>query len=142
AEFKTRYVRPVSAQAVGGPIRRNIVGCAVGEKIAENGPTGDQALVVFVRTKLGADDVPAEMLIPKKFDNYVTDVVPVGDIKPHAVFAKAEGPPAYCGSSISPRGAATGTAGCLVVLQNGKLCILSNNHVLAQVNAGIRRSTV
>jgi hypothetical protein len=141
-DFKARYVGPAVPQTTG-PRRRNIVGCGIGEKSTRNGPTGDLALVAFVRAKLNSDDVPTETLIPKKFGNYFTDVVEVGNVKAFGLgFRETEGPPARCGSSISPRGAPTGTAACLVALQNGKLCILSNNHVLAQCNNGSKGDVI
>ena len=51
-------------------------------------------------------------------------------------FRDQEKPPIRGGSSIGHPNGDTGTLGALVVLDDGKLCILSNNHVIAAVNAG------
>jgi hypothetical protein len=120
--------------------RENIRGFAVGYKQTDGRFTGELAVRVYVRDKVsGAQAVQDAARIPPWVEvdgrRVATDVVEVGDIVPLGVrdFTR----PAPGGSSIgygpSPVGV-TGTMACLVVLSDGKLCLLTNNHVIGDIN--------
>jgi hypothetical protein len=79
--------------------------------------------------------VSAAARVPEQVAGFPTDVEAIGEVILHS-FAQRYPRPVPCGVSISNINlGGSGTLGCLVVLNNGKLCILSNNHVLANENA-------
>jgi hypothetical protein len=86
--------------------------------------------------------VPQAERIPVAWNGMPTDVVEVGVIQAQQdLFGLQQGfrrreKPAKGGSSIGHVDITAGTLGCLVARSNGDLCILSNNHILANVNQG------
>jgi hypothetical protein len=115
--------------------RENIVGFAVGLRYAAKALTGQLAVKVFVREKLPMDQVAAAARVPTQVAGMDTDVEAIGEVVLHS-YASRYPRPVPCGVSISNINLnGSGTLGCLVVLNSGKLCILSNNHVLANENA-------
>src|SRR5437764_665059 len=62
-----------------------------------------------------------------------TDEIEIGEILAFGSFRQRE-KPALGGSSVGHVNVTAGTLGCLVMLEDDSLCILSNNHVLANVN--------
>src|SRR5439155_6301701 len=64
---------------------------------------------------------------------YPTDVEEVGEIVAFT-YSRRFPRPVPCGVSCGHVQITAGTLGCLVVLNNNRLCILSNNHVLANEN--------
>jgi hypothetical protein len=115
--------------------RENIVGFAVGLRYASNSLTGHLAVKVFVRDKLPLERVAPSARVPTQIAGFPTDVEAIGEIILHS-FAQRYPRPVPCGVSVSNINLpGSGTLGCLVVLNNGKLCMLSNNHVLANENA-------
>jgi hypothetical protein len=128
-------VAAFAAAATDTAGRENIVGFAVGLRYASNSLTGHLAVKVFVRDKLPLDRVAPSARVPTQIAGFPTDVEAIGEIILHS-YAQRYPRPVPCGVSISNVDlAGSGTLGCLVVLNNGKLCILSNNHVLANENA-------
>jgi hypothetical protein len=136
----------VKAQSVGGTSGRlgleNIQGVFIGKKTSNGRPTGKLALTVHVGKKVSAaSTIDSSALIPPVVKvggrEFPTDVVPVGRNIAYQGYRDFE-EPARGGCSIGyPEGTRpTGTLGCLVVLDDGKLCILSNNHVIAAVDSG------
>jgi len=111
--------------------RSNILGTAIGEKESNGAPTGEWAVALYVREKLPRNQI-ADGLIPREVDGFKTDVVPVGDIVPHAGYRDFERP-ARCGSSCAHEGSTAGTIGA-VCYRGSRLLVLSNNHVLALTN--------
>jgi hypothetical protein len=83
----------------------------------------DSAAFIPRIVKVGKQEIP-------------TDVESVGDIVAQVGFRDRQPPPVQAGSSIGHPNGETGTFGSLVVLADKKVCILSNNHVLAALNAG------
>ena len=91
-----------------------------------------------------------DLRVPPTIGNYPTDVVEVGEIwanpavvidaSAQAVFTNRNRP-AVAGDSIGHVNITAGTLGCLVNV-GGKLCILSNNHVLANVNQGANGNSI
>lgn len=129
----------ISSQTALGPAGpHNVVGSFIGEKWTNGKPTGNLAVVVMVRTKFGDEDVPDEAALPQSVagdghGDELVDVWEVGDVIPY--YRNRETPARY-GASIGLQNIpATGTLGCLVrMAADDKLCILSNNHVMANVN--------
>lgn len=105
----------------------NVVGVGYGAKEVDKRPTADVAVRVYVRNKLRRDEVPAAALVPDEVDGLPTDVISVGDV---ALLR-----PVRCGVSVGHFGITAGTLGCLLQVDDDESrYILSNNHVLADVN--------
>jgi hypothetical protein len=111
----------------------NIVGWGIGEKVVAGRYIGLPAVKVFVAEKLSPDEVSEEALVPEEIDGYSTDVEEVGDV--NALRFTGRYRPAPGGSSVGHIRVTAGTLGCLVIRNNRHICILSNNHVLANSNA-------
>lgn len=110
----------------------NIVGWALGEKKTGGGFTGDPCVIVYVRKKLPRNRLEGAAEIPAEIQGYPTDIVEVGVIRAHSFTGPEK--PVRGGASIGHVNVTAGTFGCLVQLDNDKLCILSNNHILANEN--------
>lgn len=130
----------------------NVVGVAPSLKVTDGKPTKTWSLTVLVEKKV-AKVAKAEM-VPATIDGVPTDVVEVGELKPHVFNAKVR--PTLPGYSIGHFEITAGTFGCLVrdirrcccklekdcgctPMQQecrGDYLILSNNHVLANTNQG------
>jgi hypothetical protein len=116
--------------------RQNVVACGLGYKISEGQTTSELSLIVSVTQKVPREQLMPQDLIPKSLEGMLTDVVETGRIRAQV----AEDPrgrfrPAQPGISIGHRDITAGTFG-LLVQRNGAPFILSNNHVLADSNAG------
>lgn len=112
--------------------RRNVVAVGVGRKVVAGRETDQLAIVASVIAKRPREALPASELVPPMVDGVPTDVVPTGPIfafqSPTSRFRPAPG-----GVSLGHVGITAGTLGCLV-RKNGRLYILSNNHVIANSN--------
>ncbi len=112
----------------------NVVAVGVGLKIAGDVQTNEASVVVSVIKKLPLIQLAESAMVPKTLGGVKTDVVETGKI-----FALQDPTqkmrPARPGISIGHYQITAGTLGCLVEL-NGEVFILSNNHVLANSNAG------
>jgi hypothetical protein len=112
----------------------NVVATGVGFKIAGDVQTNEPAVVVSVVKKLPVIQLSESSLVPKTLGGMKTDVVETGKI-----FAlqdpRQKMRPARPGISLGHYQITAGTLGCLVQ-RNGQVYILSNNHVLANSNAG------
>lgn len=110
------------------PMAGNVAGIGYGAKTVDHRPTTETALRVYVRTKMPRQRLTGRELVPSEVNGKVTDVIPVGDVVVHAR-------PVRCGVSIGHRDITAGTLGCLVRVDGDEQPhILSNNHVLANVN--------
>lgn len=115
--------------------RENIVGFGVGFRYTANNLSGDVVAKVYVKEKLPLRDLSPNSHVPPAIDGIPTDVEQIGEAILHS-YAKRYPRPVPCGVTVSNIGLnGSGTLGCLVILNNNKLCILSNNHVLANENA-------
>jgi hypothetical protein len=137
----------------------NVVGIGVGVKWKKGQPTGEPALVVLVSQKLEKDQVSKANLVPAKLAEMQTDVLAVGypfagAIEPQDIGIQTLAKrvrPARGGYSVGHINITAGTIATCVydILPGGtvsppthgvgipsKYYILSNNHVLANVNAG------
>lgn len=125
----------VAAESAGSylsaiPLDSNIQGFGFGTKMTGSSIGSEVAVRVYVRAKLAKASLSSEERIPDEIDGVPTDVIAVGDITP--LWPR----PVSCGVSIGHFAITAGTLGCLVENGAGTRYILSNNHVLANVNAG------
>lgn len=111
----------------------NIIGVGVGLKESAGGLTGDLAVKVYVREKLPLSRVNSAFAVAETMDGVPTDVEEVGEIVAQS-YSRRYSRPVPCGVSCGHVRITAGTIGCLVVLNNNRLCLLSNNHVLANEN--------
>lgn len=106
------------------PHDSNIHGIGFGAKCTAGAGLDDLAVRIYVRTKVPRSKLTRRNKVPDSVNGMPTDVVQVGDIRAAAV---------RCGVSVGHVKVTAGTIGCVVV-KNGKRYILSNNHILANVN--------
>jgi hypothetical protein len=117
-----------------------VVATGVGFKIKDGARTGDVAVVCSVTEKLPRSQLAADELVPPTVAGVPTDVVATGRFRALGAGESLPDPrdrfrPAPGGVSVGHRDVSAGTFGCLV-RRNGELLVLSNNHVLADSNAG------
>ena len=111
----------------------NIQGIGVGLKESSGAYTGDLTVKVYVREKAPLSRVEGDAAIPEEVNGYPTDVEAIGEISAQT-YTRRFPRPVPCGVSGGHVRITAGTLGCLVVLNNNRLAILSNNHVLANEN--------
>lgn len=117
--------------------KKNVNGVAVGEKWIDGKSTGQPALVVLVEKKEALNVLSSSDIIPQTVDGIPTDVMGrVGKIKAQSF--KSRERPLPAGVSCGHLWVTAGTLGGYFLDKNGKLVALSNNHVLAAENKGIR----
>ncbi len=109
----------------------NILGVGYGAKETDGASVdSDLAVRIYVRSKLPRGSLSKREMIPSEVNGRATDVIAVGDIM-------AAQRPTKCGVSCGHFRVTAGTLGCVVRRRNGggtDHFILSNNHVLANVN--------
>ena len=114
--------------------RRNVVAVGVGYKEVGGRLTDEPSVVVSVTKKMPEAQLSPDDIVPKTLDKVRTDVQETGVIR--AFQSRTDKwRPAPGGVSCGHIDITAGTIGCLV-LRGGELFILSNNHVLANMNAG------
>lgn len=106
----------------------NVVGFGYGLKWTASAISAMDAIRVYVRTKLPKSEIADRDRVPDEIEGVPTDVIAVGEIT--AAFPR----PMLSGVSGAHQAVDNGTLGCLVTRQGGGQFILSNNHVLANVN--------
>ncbi len=106
----------------------NILGVGYGVKVTSGGGIDVLAARVYVRAKLPGRALRDGERVPEYIDGIPTDIIPVGSIA--AQFPR----PVPCGVSCGHVDITMGTLGCLVTSNGSNRFILSNNHVLANVN--------
>lgn len=119
-----------SADRVGA---ENIQAIGVGLNEKRGRYTGDLAVKVFVREKLPLPRLAERTVVPETINGYPTDVEVVGEITIDS-YARRYARPVPCGVSVGHPQITAGTLGSLMVLDNNRLCLLSNNHVLSNSN--------
>lgn len=120
--------------------RPNVVATGVGYKVVDGERTGEVAVVCSVTEKVPRSQLAADELVPPAVAGVPTDVVATGRFRALGANEPPADPrgrfrPAPGGVSIGHRDVSAGTFGCLV-RRGGEVLILSNNHVLADSNAG------
>ena len=112
----------------------NIVGVGPGFIVSAGEPTRDIGLVILVEKKVPKEKLLAKDIIPEEIKGKKTDVIEVGRIE--ALPYKGRYRPAFPGCSIGHYRITAGTFGCMVQdKRTHEFKILSNNHVLANINA-------
>lgn len=132
-EHVAQAKRSSKQQIMGKP---NVVGVGVGYRERSGRIVQELCVVAMVRRKLPASALKPADLVPKQVNNVPTDVVEVGVLR--ALQARTDRyRPAPGGVSIGHYQITAGTLGCVVRdRSSGDRLILSNNHVLADINAG------
>ncbi len=122
--------------------RENVLGVAVGRKVVGGRETEEACIVVYVDHKEAEASLRRRDLVPKLLDGVPTDVVATGQIRALAQLETlalshtGRLRPAPGGVSIAHSDVTAGTLGVLAHRVTGEPVILSNNHVLANSNAG------
>jgi hypothetical protein len=129
---------PYPSSSVKG--QNNLVGISVGLKHTSGKPTGDLAIRVFVSRKVAISRVNKNARVPARINGYPTDVVQM-DTPRLLSSVSGGGAPVPCGTFIHNGSIQlqngkflAGTLGCLVVTADGTTCIMSCNHVMANLN--------
>ncbi len=122
--------------AQGDLLRRaNVVGVAVGNKGSKSEVEGEKAVVVLVERKLPLTALSRRDRVPGTIDGIRTDVYEVGYLRALATPRDRFRPTMPGGVSLGHYKITAGTLGALVTDRlTGERLILSNNHVLANVN--------
>ena len=116
---------------------------AVGHKEDKTAIEGERAVVVLVERKLPLAALSAEDVIPKTIDGVKTDVYEVGYLRAYDTPRDRFRPTIPSGVSIGHYAITAGTLGTIVTDRNtGEKLILSNNHVLANSNAGVKGDAI
>ncbi len=117
-------------------IDNNIVGVGQGHKLIRGENTGKQALTILVKKKYPTSQLKRSAIVPRVIGNVPTDIIEVGDIRllnERVSFKR----PAHPGMSLGHYKISAGTFGAVVKDKNtGKVLLLSNNHVLANISNG------
>jgi len=112
----------------------NIVGFGVTLRSTAGVFTGEVAATVLVREKLPKSRIDPIAFVEPQISHIPTDVQAVGEILPSS-YAYRYNRQVRCGVSVGNVGPFdAGTLGCLVEMDDGKLCLLSCNHVIADQN--------
>jgi Trypsin-like peptidase domain len=111
---------------------RLVAGVGISEKTSDGQRTGVPSLCFYVRQKLPLRRLRGDRVVPPYVRapdarTYPTDVKEIGVVRLH----HAVGASLRCGASVSRSGDPAGSVGALV-RHHGRLCILSNAHVLAR----------
>lgn len=112
--------------------RENVIATGIGYKSTNGKRTEELSIVCSVTQKRAKTHLAARDLVPSEVAGIPTDVVETGRIRALQTRTSRQRP-APGGVSIGHRDITAGTLGCLVK-KDGKLVILSNNHVLANSN--------
>lgn len=115
--------------------KRNVVGVGLGYKISNGVNTGELSLVVLVTRKSAPEALSAEDMVPAELDGLKTDVVESGVLRAFQSPTDRWRPVVPPGVSLGHYHITAGTFGCLV-RRGDERFILSNNHVLADLNRG------
>jgi len=116
--------------------KKNVVSVGRGTKKVGGSETNRGAIVIGVRKKVPVEHLKPQDLIPMAVDGDETDVIEVGDIKLLSD-PTAKHRPAPAGVSIGHFEITAGTLGAWV-RKHGEWFILSNNHILANINEAAR----
>ena len=121
--------------------RRNVVACGVGFKESEGQLSDEPCVVVSVTRKLPKAQLSPEDLVPQFLDSVKTDVQEMGVFHAWQLEPKDRHRPFMPGVSCGHAYVSAGTFGCLV-RRGEDLFILSNNHVLANIDKASRGDAI
>ena len=116
----------------------NVVGVAFGKKTIGGKRTDELSIVVYVVRKVPKNRIPPSRLIPSRLylgsDGIAVDVIETGPFYPISFTSNVRPMESGISGSVESLNG-SGTMGALVTdLSDNSLCILSNNHVLADEN--------
>lgn len=112
--------------------KKNVVAVGLGLKTTKGIKTTKMAIVCSVEKKVPLSELRKRDIVPSEVNGIATDVVQTGAFK--ALKARTDRwRPAPGGVSVGHENISAGTLGCLVKWDD-QICILSNNHVLANSN--------
>lgn len=128
----------LSVLDAGARVYENIMGVGIGEKRVNRQGQGYPSVKFYVKKKLY--NCPSEYCIEPEILGVETDVeqigvVSIGEPIPERLTQMR---PAPGGVSIGHYQITAGTLGCWVADSYGRYYILSNNHVLANMNKGVK----
>jgi hypothetical protein len=116
--------------------KRNVVGVGLGFKISQGINTGELGLIVSVTHKVDPSVLAPMDLVPQIVNGVKTDVVETGVLRALQLGPTDRWRPVVPpGVSVGHNRVTAGTFGCLV-RRDQAYFILSNNHVLADINRG------
>lgn len=114
--------------------KRNVVGIGVGYKRSGGELTDELSLIVSVTRKESPAALAAQDMVPRVLEGVKTDVVETGIIRAFEAGPRDRWRPMVPpGVSVGHYRVTAGTFGCLV-RRGGEYFILSNNHILANMN--------
>ncbi len=117
--------------------KRNVIGVGVGQKWTNKVNTKKESLLVFVSSKLNKSELSQSDLIPESINGHTVDVVgKSGYISKLGLTQKVR--PLKPGYSCGHLWVTAGTIGGFFRDRDGQVVMLSNNHVLAASNRGVR----
>jgi hypothetical protein len=128
----------IATEGVASNVNPNVQGVGIGTKVTHRISMHEVALQVYVARKVHERLLPPEQRIPEEVEGVPTDVVETGVFRIGGKFPsiyQRRVRPAPAGVSIGHHAVSAGTFGALVK-EGGDVHILSNNHVLANENAG------
>ena len=134
--FQDNGLIDIQAESAGPLGLGNIAAVAIGEEEVGGQPTGRPCAQVYVVEKRASREVSSEAFVPTDVQGVPTDVIEVGEIEAFRFTRRYR--PARTGASVGHYRITAGTLGALVVNRQNRLCILSNNHVLANSNNASR----
>lgn len=115
----------------------NVIGVGTGYKTRSGHDTPELCVIALVSRKMPKSALIETSMVPVELDGALTDVIEIGF--PRIQLSRLDKwRPAMGGVSIGHFKITAGTLGCVVRDQvNGQRLILSNNHVLANVNTAV-----
>jgi len=116
--------------------KRNVVGVGLGYKVSDGHVSDELSVVVSVTHKVDRSALAPDDLVPETLNGVTTDVVETGVFRAFQLSPRDRWRPQVPpGTSIGHVHITAGTFGCLV-RRGQDVFILSNNHVLADINSG------
>ena len=117
--------------------RRGVVGVAIGYRNYKEQVTDQLAMTVLVEQKKPVEALNEDDLVPSDVNGARTDVIEIGRLEAHASPRDRFRPNIPAGVSIGHYMVSAGTLGGVVFDRHtGEPLLISNNHVLANSNAG------
>lgn len=136
----------------------NVIGIGIGQRYKNNVPVQDTPphLHIYVRKKFAPREILDSHRLKSQVGSVPIDVIEVGIVTagptPAIPLVQGSSPtsgsgsnlveprPTECGVSVGHPGVTVGTSGAIVKDRNGRIYLLSNNHVIADSNAGKKGS--
>jgi hypothetical protein len=121
--------------------RQNVVATGVGFKTVEGQLSREPSVIVSVTQKVPKAQLAPQDIVPQVLNSVKTDVQEVGVFRAWQLGPKDRHRPAVPGISCGHLAVTAGTLGCLV-RRGGDVFILSNNHILANINRASRGDAI